>query len=151
MLGLTRKTDYALVALAHLARQGDALSSAREIAERYGVPLPLLMNILKELLQHGFVRSVRGAKGGYTLAVAPEDVSLERLVEALEGPIRLVTCAAGPADGEMECDLAATCPVRRPVQRVHEHLRVFLRQVTLADLVGDGQAGLSPAASAKER
>ena len=70
MIVLTRKTDYALVAMAHLAHHPgeEGISSARDIADRYHVPLPVLMNILKTLNREGLVISVRGARGGYRLA-----------------------------------------------------------------------------------
>ena len=62
MLTLTRKTDYALIALTHLAQGRDQCFSAREIAARYGLPLPLLMNLLKQLAQKGLAKSVRGPR-----------------------------------------------------------------------------------------
>ena len=68
MLSLTRKADYALVGLVDLARRTPGKASARQIAESSGVPLPMLMNILKELLAGGLVCSTRGVNGGYRLA-----------------------------------------------------------------------------------
>ena len=67
MLSLTRKTDYALIALSHMAHDPEGCCSAREIATRYRVPLPLLMNILKLLTRRGFAKSARGPHGGYRL------------------------------------------------------------------------------------
>ena len=98
MLTLTKKTEYALIAACHLANVGQEVVSARDMAETYGVRLPLLMNVLKKLNQHGILRSVRGARGGYALAVGPKQVSLSRLIEAVEGPPRLVKCALPQPD-----------------------------------------------------
>ena len=81
MLALTKRTGYALVAMAHLAKLPDGeLSSAREIAEQFGVPSSLLMNVLKDLASAGYVESVRGARGGYRLGVDPAEISLNDLV-----------------------------------------------------------------------
>lgn len=137
MLALTRKAEYALIAVCHLAKSPEALASARDIAEAYGTPLPLLMNILKDLQKAGFVRSVRGAHGGYLLAVEPQQVTLKALIEAIEGPVKLVRCAPPAGDQEPDCELAGNCHIRNTVQRIHEKLVQFLQDVTLAELVAD--------------
>ena len=62
MLGLTKKTDYALIALSRLAEDADAVVSAREIADRFDISLALLMNVLKQLSAAGLVRSVAVAR-----------------------------------------------------------------------------------------
>ncbi|MCG3177886.1 MAG: HTH-type transcriptional regulator IscR [Phycisphaerae bacterium] len=139
MLSLTKKTEYALIAMSHLARRDGKLASAREIAERYSLPLPVLMNILKKLNHENLVDSVRGAKGGYRLAVRSEDLSLTRLIEAIEGPVRLIDCAdfdhdRGTDHGDM-CVRMGGCPIRGPVMKVHRRLQEFLSTITLADIV----------------
>ena len=92
MLSFTRKTDYALISLAHMARGQGNCCSAREIATHYGMPMPLLMNILKMLNQHGITRSIRGPRGGYQLAKAPKDVTLHDIIVAVDGPVALTHC-----------------------------------------------------------
>lgn len=145
MLTLTKKTGYALVAMTHLAKLPDGeVCSAREIAERFGVPTSLLMNTLKELGAAGYVESVRGARGGYRLARSPREITLEGLVAALEGPVRLAECVTDTAADDEECDcrMMARCPIADPVHRVHRKLKDFLNKVTLAEIV-DPAAGLS--------
>lgn len=144
MLSLTRKSDYALVALVSLARAAPDKLSAREIAEQFRVPLPLLMNVLTELARHRMISSTRGVKGGYRLARAPEDITLAQLIEAIEGPVRLTLCChddsgEAPESGSdnQECDLVGSCPVRDPVRKVHAILHRFLDEVTLAHLLSD--------------
>lgn len=135
MIALTRKTDYALIALAHLAQETDALISARGISDQYKIPLPVLMNILKRLSRAGIITSVRGARGGYRLTADPAKISLKELIVALEGPIRLVLCADGgdPCD----CDQAPWCPVQGPARRIHDRLQKFLAGVSLAEIIDD--------------
>ena len=123
MLCLSKKIDYALVALADLAERGEgAIASARELAEANALPLPLLMNILKRLDRRGIVRGIRGSKGGYQLVVNLDVVSLHDLVGVVE-------------DGD---------PMHRrhrhgPVQALQYKLVRFLRDVTLSDLVIPGR------------
>src|SRR5687767_2122656 len=94
MFGLTRKTDYALIALAFLAERAERVWSAREIARAHDLPLALLMNLLKTLHQHGVLRSTRGAKGGYQIARDLSQMALYDLVSILE--------CSGPA-GDCGC------------------------------------------------
>ncbi len=137
MLALTKKTGYGLIAMSHLARlEGGAVASAREISRRYGVPLSLLMNVLKELSAAGYVESVRGAHGGYRLARRPEEISLTDLIVTVEGPIRLAECIAGRDEADQGlCRLVDQCPIADPVHRVQRKLSDFLRTVTLAEIV----------------
>lgn len=131
MLSLTKKTDYALIAMAYLADRPGDFCSARQIADEYKMPLPVLMNILKVLNHEGLVVSTRGAHGGYRIAHAPADISLARLIDAVEGPIRFVQCV-----GKSENDLCVgRCPIRGPVLKLHQKLNAFLESATLADMV----------------
>lgn len=139
MLTLSRRCEYALMALCHLA-QGDAgrVVSAREMASANGLPAALLMNLMKELNRAGLVRSVRGVRGGYGLADDPAAISLGRLVRTIDGPVRFVPCAEVELEEDSGCALRCRCSIREPLLRVHERLRSFLDSVTIADLVGSG-------------
>ena len=115
----------------------EALASAREIANRFDVSASLLMNVLKQLASAGYVESVRGARGGYRMAIDPEKVSLADLVGVLEGPVRLAECVTEVAgdDAECTCQVMANCPVKDPVHRVQRKLKDFLAGVTLGEIV----------------
>jgi Rrf2 family protein len=141
MLSLTKRTEYALIAASHLARARGAVLSARQIAGDHSVKLPLLTNVLKAMHGNGLVKSVRGVRGGYSLAMPPESISLSRLIRAVEGPFRMVRCTAPPPDGDPGCGLLATCPIRRPVVKVHERLQEFMDGITVADVAFDEEYG----------
>ena len=137
MLALTKKTGYGLVAMTHLAGLAEhEVSSAREIASTFGVPTSLLMNVLKELAASGYVESVRGARGGYRLAMPAEAITLADLIAVLEGPMRLAECITGEAEAgdKSICRVMDRCPIVDPVLRIHRKLTDFLRNVTLAQL-----------------
>jgi len=151
MLQLTKKTDYSILALSYMAQRPQSVCTAREIAEQFHVPSALLMNVLKTLCQGELVRSLRGAKGGYTLAMPAEQISLADIIAVIEGPVRFVQCAArgdGPRD---PCVLMATCPVSRPVRKVHNQLNDFLKQVSLAQIAFDEDYGGRAAAHMGKR
>jgi len=141
MLSLTRKSDYALVALSLLAKRwhaGDGPISAREVAERFGLPKPLLMNVFKELAQARILDSTRGVAGGYALAAHPAQLTVLEVVTALEGPPRLATCADGlPIVGQAGCPIESGCPIREPIRRIHVRLLRLLGAMTLQELLDD--------------
>ncbi len=139
MLSLTRKADYALVGLVDLARRAPEKASARQLAESSKVPLPMLMNILKELVTSGMVVSTRGVNGGYRLAKDPAEITLRELIQAVEGPINLTVCCSGTPQSEQRqpCDLAGSCPTEAPIRKVNDIFRTFLDRVTLAHLLTD--------------
>jgi Rrf2 family protein len=141
MLQLTKKTDYSILALSYMAQRPNTVCTAREIAEQYHVPSALLMNVLKVLCQGELVRSLRGAKGGYCLARPADSITLADIIMTIEGPVRFVQCAAKPAEGKDACRMMGTCPVSRPVRKVHNQLNDFLKQVTLAQIAFDEDYG----------
>ena len=138
MLALTKKTDYALIALSHLAGRATDVVSARAIAQACRVPLPILTNILKGLAQADIVHSERGAAGGYVLAKSPEAITLYELICATEGPFQFVQCIHSPTHSPKgPCGLEEACPIRPSAHRIHRYFRDFLEGVTLAELVND--------------
>lgn len=139
MLALTKKTEYALIALSHLAKRTEPFVSAREIAQTCGVSLPVLTNILKTLTNAGFVESTRGACGGYGLARSMASISLHELITTIEGPFQFVQCVlSGPDANGLACDLEPSCPIRSPAFKIYDRMRAFLDNVTLDELVDDG-------------
>lgn len=140
MLSLTRKTDYALVALSYLTgrhAESAAPVSAKQIAQTFGLPLPLLMNILKELVRAKVLVSTRGIHGGYELATEPGRISLLEIVTAMEGPVRLSQCADGLPIVGQGCNLSEDCPIQGPIRSLHRRINRFLEEVTLKDLWED--------------
>src|SRR5262245_33429296 len=134
MIRLSRLSDYGIVLMALLAgRAGRADAgpyNAREVAAEAHLPLPVVSKILKGLARRGLLVSHRGAKGGYSLARAPREITAAEMIAALEGPIGLTECAAHPG----HCAQEASCHVREPWQRINVAVRRALAGVTLADL-----------------
>jgi len=137
---LTRKTDYALIALASLAherRLGGEPKSARQIAEEFDLPLQLLMNLLKELHRARLVNSRRGVSGGYFLELAPEEINLKQVVEAIEGPVSVTLCS-GDHEPEVACQIVGTCPIIEPIRKFHYLVEEFLAGTTIKQLMESG-------------
>ena len=99
MFRITRKADYAVFILSFLARRraeagADELVSAQELASFSSLNKSLVANLLKDLNRAGFLDSVRGARGGYKLARAPQEISLASILRTVEGPFSFVECAS---------------------------------------------------------
>ncbi|MEE9608631.1 MAG: SUF system Fe-S cluster assembly regulator [Myxococcota bacterium] len=142
MVRLSRLTDYGIVLMAHLAereRRSDSSSphNAREVAEETSLPLPVVSKILKSLARQGLLVSQRGAKGGYTLARIPEQISVAEMIHALEGPIGLTECTVHPG----QCVQEENCHVREPWQVINYAVRQTLGRIKLADLAGPAAPG----------
>ena len=88
MFRLSKKSDYGLIALKHLAQHAEESVSAREIAAQYHIPAELLAKVLQRLARKGLLVSQQGTNGGYVLAKDPATISIVDVVEALEGPIQ---------------------------------------------------------------
>ena len=135
MIQLTKRTEYGLIALTHLAAREGTVTSAREICERYPVPPRLLAEVLKALSRSNLVDSRRGAQGGYLLARSADEITVGDVVGALEGPPALTSCEslAEPASGP--CGVEAVCPIRNPITNLREGIWDLLQRTTLRDLL----------------
>ena len=103
------------------------------------------MNILKVLSQSAMISSIRGAQGGYRLAMEARDISLHMVIRAIEGPVHLVRCAQrDERDPSSGCERQSWCPVSATAQNLSRRLRQFLEGVTLADIV-DAEPAAQPA------
>jgi Rrf2 family protein len=137
MLSFSRKTEYALIALAHLWGDRIRVISAREIAETHGLPQPLMMKILKTLHQAGILLSSRGVKGGYMLAVELNSTSLYDLMQILRAMDAAPDTPANDRDRLLE-DAASLLPTEGPLAAVQSKLMRFLKDVKLSDLIRPG-------------
>jgi len=132
VLKLTKKADYGLIALRHLAGTGRA-ASAKDIAERYGIPAPLLSKILQRLAREKLLISEQGTRGGYRLGRDPHEINTLEVIRSIDGPIILTHCFTEHS----ECDQSNRCPVREPLRKVHEGILQLLSSITISDLCQD--------------
>lgn len=137
MLKLTKKADYGLIALRHLAvNVRDSSASAKEIADTYHIPLPLLSKVLQKMARTGFLRSEHGTNGGYRLARDPRTISALDVIKAIDGPIILTSCFTEQG----ECGQSQRCTVREPLRKVHESILGLLAGITVYDMAEDDEA-----------
>ena len=132
MIRMTKLTDYGIVLLTHIARPPERLTrNAPGLAAAAHLPLPTVSKILKILAREGLLVPHRGAKGGFSLARAPENITLADVITALEGPIALTECSAHGLD---RCGIELLCPVGTNWQRINRVVLDALRKITLAEM-----------------
>ena len=137
MLRLSKKADYALIAMAHLALNAGSVS-AREIAENYEIPTELMAKVLQRLARRGLLASQQGARGGYSLARTATGISVADVIQAIDGPVSVTACSAH-AD---RCGQFAKCNVRDPLWRISDIIVSALSKTTVSELAND----MNPAA-----
>jgi Rrf2 family protein len=145
MLRLSKKADYALIAMKHLALRGDrGSSSAREIAGLYDIPIELLAKVLQRLVRRGLLASQQGTHGGYQLVRLASHISIADLIQAIDGPVSVTACSASD-DGA--CEQFSKCNVRDPLWKVRERILAALGECTIAELAADPPVTPAPRAA----
>lgn len=142
MLRFSKKSDYALIAMKHLAMRhasGDS-SSAREISEAYAIPLELLAKILQRLVRARLLVSVQGTRGGYRLGRPAAGISVADVIQVVDGPVTVTACS--PDDHA--CEQFGTCSIRDPLWRIKSRIVDTLNTVSVAELATDTEAPVRP-------
>ena len=137
MLKLSKKADYGLIALKHLAtHSGQGAVSAADIAQAYKISVPLMAKVLQKLGKSGLVAARHGSRGGYALARHPSTITALEVINAIDGPLTITSCVTHRG----ECDQTSTCTVREPLRRVNEGILRLLEQVTVLQIAEDAPA-----------
>lgn len=136
MLRMSKLADYAFIILSRMLESPEVNWSASALSAATTLPLPTVAKLMKLLSKGGLVCAQRGAAGGYKLMHTAKNISIARIIEAVDGPIGLTECA-GKAAGKKTCDCAVEneCPVREGWARVNRAIMRALEDVTLADLL----------------
>ncbi len=132
-------TDYAVVLATHMAA-AEGPQAARDLALHTQIPEPTASKVLKKLARAGVVTSQRGAKGGYALARAPQQIGIHEVIEAIEGPIAVTECS--DESNESFCEYETSCGVRANWQRINSAVQSALSEITLAEMAIPGTAEL---------
>ena len=121
---------------------GEGPIELKEIAKKENISLKYLEQVIIPFRSAGLVKSVRGSKGGYSLAKSPSEIFLNDLVEILEGPINLTECLIDPKI----CQKSASCVTRDIWKEVSEAIYRIFHSITLEEMVNREREreGLNP-------
>jgi Rrf2 family protein len=134
MLQFSKKVEYALIALRHMAMNPIGLVfTAKEIAAKYDIPYELLAKILQKLTKAGIIISTQGMRGGYTLAKKPSEVQVSKIFSIIEE--ENPTIAECYIEGKENCSIIDACTIRKPLGKIQHNLNELLESTTLEQIV----------------
>jgi FeS assembly SUF system regulator len=134
MFKLSKRADYGLIAVKHLAlHRNQHACSASEIAGEYGISATLMAKVLQKLARESLVAAKHGSSGGYQLARDPDQISALDVISAIDGPVFITSCVTSHG----ACDATEKCSVREPLRRVNESILNVLNTVTISQMSED--------------
>ena len=159
MFKINRTTEYGLIAMQHMNRKtatGD-VTSAREIADSYGLPFEITAKTLQRLKDTGLIQSAQGAKGGYTLQRSLSEITLAEFLKLMEGPQSVVVCTGSSHKGletphgnsdpnacEHKCEYEIKCEIKHLMNNLNAKVFQFLSNIHLAELTSSPSAARAP-------
>lgn len=139
MLKLSKKADYALMALQYMAsiQYSDVthprVVNTKEMAEEHHIPVELLAKVLQVLAKQDIIESHNGPKGGYILGRDPKSITIANVLEAIEGPIGIADCYHDKE--QSACEQLDRCNIRTPLLKVQESIYQLLNSMTIEDMM----------------
>jgi len=135
---LSKRGEYALRSMINLgiaAKVGRSLVRVTELAKAEDLPVKFLEQVMQQLREAGFVKSVRGKHGGYRLAKPASAVHIGEIVRLIDGPLAPIGCVSQTAYEPCNCPDEAHCGLRMLMLDVRNAIAAILDRYTLADVV----------------
>ena len=130
MLKLTKKIEYALIAISYMNKKDkNKLSSSKEISLAYNIPKELLAKTMQLLTKVGYLNAIKGAKGGYYINKSLDTIKLIDFIENIEGPFGLVNCQV-----DQHCDIINNCEIKTPIFKINGNIRSVFKETSLLDI-----------------
>ncbi len=144
MLKMNRTTEYALIALRYMSARSEAVT-AREIAERFGLPAEITAKTLQRLKDQGLIRSIQGARGGYVLGRPLSEVTLSEFLTRVEGGPAMVQCSSSatadasvggaPSSAHRGCEFESRCEIQSFLGGVQSKVLGVLDGIRLSEVL----------------
>jgi len=134
MLQLSKRVEYGLIALRHMAMNpAGRIFTAKEIAASYNVPYELLAKVLQKLARAGIIVSTQGVGGGYSLAMPADRLTVSTVIEVIDqGKPMIAECYV---DGPESCSIFENCSIRRPLGKVQRNINTVFERMTLQEII----------------
>jgi len=130
MLKLTKKVEYALIALQEMQlKDNDVVTNAKELSNKFDISISLLAKVLQQMARNNIIESIHGHGGGYKLNTPLEQIRFDNFIEIIEGPVGIVDCLNDPG-----CARVETCNIRLPIERINNTIKDIFSKMTLADI-----------------
>jgi len=132
---INQGTDYAFRIVFFLAKHKHRIVEAIEISSREEIPERFLFKIMRSLVKAGIVKSYRGKNGGFTLGREPKDITLNDVLEAIEGPVTVNACLRDAS--KCTKDASGYCVIHRRLAQLRWDIVEKLKAVDFETLVKD--------------
>jgi len=130
MLKITRKVEYALIALRHMqSKPAGELTRTKEIAEAYQIPVEHLAKTLQLMAKKNIIQAVQGANGGYKILAELLDINMIDFFEKIEGPLGLMDCYF-----DSDCTIISACNIRSPIKKINDNMRSMFENMTVSEI-----------------
>lgn len=133
MLRLSKKVEYALIALKLFAEHPQNVYTSKQISEKYNIPYELLSKILQKLKKESILNSNLGMNGGYSLNKNAEEISINKVIQSIDGDINITECLQGKTKDS--CTIFENCTIKDPMHKIQNELQSFFNEKKVSDLV----------------
>lgn len=135
MLRLSKKSEYALMAVRYLAINSNGkYSTARDISKYYDIPYELVAKVLQQLVKKNLIASYQGVRGGYSLVITPEQISLIDIIKAIEDNYQITSCM-NENSSQKDCDHFDCCMIRDPLIKVQREIDKLFQNIRLNEII----------------
>ena len=135
MLKLSKKSEYALMAVKYIAlQQNKSCVTAREISKNYNLPYELVSKVLQQLTRYNVVLSIQGARGGYKLSKSTSDLSLIDIISAVEPRHQITNCMMEGSSVE-DCEHYDCCVIRDSLIKVQSKIDNLLKNIMIREII----------------
>ncbi len=135
MFQLSKKVEYALIAMRHMAITGvGTIITTKEISDRYSISHDLLAKVMQTLARTGFISSYQGVRGGYVFRHDPRTVKVSEIINAIEGRqnLSIIQCESETPEN---CVIHSTCTIKTPLVKLQSNLNSVLDGMSLMEMV----------------
>ncbi|MFO7446159.1 MAG: Rrf2 family transcriptional regulator [Ignavibacteriaceae bacterium] len=134
MLKLSKKTEYALLAVKYIALKPECnCITAKEISVNYNIPFEILSKILQKLVKNKVIVSYQGIKGGYSLARDAKYITLNDVISSIE-KIQITSCMK-ESGSAIDCARFDCCQIRDPLSKVQAEINKIFNLTTVSQIL----------------
>jgi len=135
MLKLSKKSEYALMAVKYIALQQEKnCVTAREISKNYSLPFELVSKVLQKLTRYNVISSVQGSRGGYKLSKIPANISLIEIISAVEPHYQITNCMNENSSSK-DCQHFNCCMIRNPLIKIQNEIDKLFKNMSVTEII----------------
>lgn len=133
MIKISKSVEYSILALKYISDNDSNGISSRKISDDLNIPYDLLSKLLQKLAKEKIIKSKQGKYGGYNLLISTEELTILRIIDALDENVQLTNCTFESAD-KNDCARIDNCYIRSPFWNLQNRINEMFESITLNEL-----------------